>query len=53
MLEARDTLLRVIVPALPLRRFLQRGRAIARAFCITRKNRPMQLTRVREILQGY
>ncbi len=50
VLEARDTLLAVIVPALKLRRFLVRGRALARALQVNRPQRPMQLSRVAKIL---
>jgi hypothetical protein len=50
VLEARDTLLAVIVPALPLRHFLKRGPAIARRLLVRRPNRPMQLSKLRGIL---
>jgi hypothetical protein len=50
VLEARDALRAVIAPALPLCRFIARGRAIARALRVNRRNRPMQLTRLSEIL---
>ena len=49
MLEARDALVAVIAPALTLRKFLRRGRAIARALRVTRPNRPMQMSRIREV----
>ena len=49
-MEARDTLLAVIAPALTLRRFLRRGPAIARALRVLRPNRPMQLLQARSIL---
>jgi hypothetical protein len=52
VLEARDSLLAVIAPALPLRRFLRRGRAIARALRVIRPKRPMQLAAARRILVG-
>ena len=50
VLEARDTLLAVIVPALPLGTFLRRGRAIARAMRVHRPGRPMQLSKAANIL---
>ena len=43
MLEARDTLLSVIAPALKLRTFLRRGSAIARALRVIRAKRPLQM----------
>lgn len=51
MLEARDTLLAVIVPAMKLSRFLRRGRALARALRVIRPARPMQLSRAARILK--
>ncbi len=53
VLEARDALLAVIAPALSLRRFLRRGRAIAHALRIFRPNRSMQLSRLHKILTKY
>ena len=50
VLEARDTLLSVIVPAMKLRHFLRRGRAIARALRVIRPARPMQLSGAAKIL---
>ncbi len=50
VLEARDALVTVIAPALRLRHFLRQGGAIARALRVIRPNRPMQLSRAREIL---
>jgi hypothetical protein len=50
VLEARDALLAVIAPALSLHRFLRRGRQIAKAFCVARLHRPMQLTKAAKIL---
>jgi len=50
VLEARDSLLAVIAPVLPLRRFLRQGRAIARALRVIRPKRPMQLSTMRSIL---
>jgi hypothetical protein len=48
-LEARDALLAVIVPALPLQQFIRRGRAIARSLRVIRANRPMQMSRLENI----
>jgi len=50
-LEARDTLLSVIAPALPLKKFLRRGHAIAQSLRVNRPNRPMQLSRLGNILK--
>ena len=50
MIEARDALLRVIAPALSLRTFLRRGRAIAQGLQVIRPRRPMQLLKVAKIL---
>ena len=50
MLEARDALVAVIAPALTLRKFLRRGRALARALRVLRPSRPIQLSQVGEIL---
>ena len=50
VLEARDALLAVIAPALPLRTFLRRGRAIARALQVHRPGRPLQLSKAAKIL---
>ena len=50
VLEARDALVAVIAPALTLRKFLRRGRALARALRVLRPSRPMQLSQVGEIL---
>jgi hypothetical protein len=50
VLEARDTLLAVIVPVLPLRQFLRRGRALAHALRVIRPARPLQLSRAARIL---
>jgi hypothetical protein len=49
-LEARDTLLQVLAPALSLPTFLERGPQIARALQVLRPRRPMQLIQVGEIL---
>jgi hypothetical protein len=49
-LEARDALRGVLAPALSLRRFLERGRAIARALRVIRPQRPMQLTMLAKIV---
>lgn len=43
-------MLAVIAPALRLHVFLRRGRQIARALRIDRPERPMQLSKAREIL---
>jgi hypothetical protein len=50
VLEARDALLAVIVPALRLRHFIRCGRAIARALRVIRPCRPMQMVKMRQIL---
>ncbi len=50
MLEARDALQAVIAPALKLRTFLRRGRSLARALQVLRTDRPMQLSKVAEVL---
>lgn len=50
VLEARDALLAVIAPALSLRIFLRRGRAIARALRVIRPKRPMQMLRLTKLL---
>jgi len=50
VLEARDALLAVIAPELPLGTFLRRGRAIARALQVHRPGRPMQLSKAAKIL---
>jgi len=50
-LEARDALLAVIVPALPLKKFIQRGPAIARSLRVIRPNRPMQMSRLENIFK--
>jgi hypothetical protein len=50
VLEARDTLLNVLVPALRMRRFLRRGAAIARALRVIRPRRPMQLSQIARII---
>jgi hypothetical protein len=42
--------MKVIVPALTLRKFLRRGRAIARALRVNRPNRPMQMSGMGNIL---
>jgi hypothetical protein len=44
-MEARDALLAVIVPALPLRHFIRRGPLIASALRIIRPKRPMQMVK--------
>lgn len=49
VLEARDALLGVIAPALPLVRFMRRATAMAREMSVSRPNRPMQLSIAREI----
>lgn len=50
MLEARDTLLAVIAPAISLQKFLSRGRTLARALRVIRPRRPMQLTKAARLL---
>ena len=50
MLEARDAILAVIVPALKIGMFLRRGRALARALQVLRNNRPLQLIRAGQLL---
>ena len=49
-LEARDTLLRALVPALSVPDFLQRGRHLAQALQVRRPRRPMQLVEAGKIL---
>ena len=49
-LEARDTLLRALAPALSVPAFLQRGRHLARALQVWRPRRPMQLVEAGKIL---
>jgi hypothetical protein len=51
VIEARDALLSVIAPALSLRKFLRRGRAIARALRVIRPRRPMQLSEAAKIFK--
>jgi len=51
VIEARDALLRVIVPALSLRHFLRRGRSVARTLRVIRPRRPMQLLSAAKILR--
>jgi len=53
VLEARDALVAVIAPALSLRKFLRRGRAIARALRVIRPNRLMQMSRMATILASH
>jgi hypothetical protein len=48
-MEARDALLAVIAPALHLQTFLRRGRAIAKALCVRRPRRPLQLSTASKI----
>jgi len=43
----------VIAPALSLRKFLRRGRAIARALRVIRPNRLMQMSRMATILASH
>jgi len=50
VLEARDALLRVLVPALSLQQFLRRGRNVARALRVLRPHRPMQLLSAGKIM---
>ena len=50
ILEARDSLLRILVPAVSLRHFLVHGRTIAHRLAINRPQRPMQLTQTTRIL---
>jgi hypothetical protein len=52
VLEARDTLLAVIAPALRLQKFIQRGPAIARSLRVSRPNRPMQMSRLENIFKN-
>ena len=52
VLEARDTLLAVLVPALKVTTFLRRGKAIARKFRVNRPGRPMQLSRAAEFFES-
>jgi hypothetical protein len=53
VLEARDTLLRVIVPALKLRTFLHRGPKLASRLAVNRPKRPLQMNKMAEILKIY
>jgi hypothetical protein len=46
VLEARDALVAVIAPALSLRKFLRRGRAISQALRVIRPKRPMQMSQI-------
>ena len=50
-MEARDTLMAVIVPVLNLRHFLRRGSVIARALRMSRSSRPGQLSKAAQILK--
>ena len=47
--EARDSVLHVLAPALPLRRLLQRGAAISRSLRERRPKRPRKLQKLRAI----
>jgi len=50
MLEARDALLRVIVPTLSLKQFISSGKVLARALAVNRPTRPMQLFHLAHLL---
>jgi hypothetical protein len=52
VLEARDTLLAVVVPALKVETFLRRGKAIARKFRVNRPARPMQMSQAAEYFKS-
>lgn len=52
VLEARDALLRILVPALSLEHFIAHGRTIAQRLAVHRPQRPMQVGQLLKIFRG-